>query len=131
MRPCWQGSSGRGPRLQDAGAAIRDVISDQIEAFRADDVDTAFSFASPKIRDQFGNPNRFGAMVRDGYPMVWRPADVRFGGLQDQGGGRKLQGVIVTDQAGALHLLDYEMVPLDGGWRINGVRLRPADAAGA
>jgi hypothetical protein len=117
-------------RAQDPGAAIRQVISDQIAAFRADDLATAFSYASPAIREMFGDADRFGRMVRDGYPMVWRPGNVRFAALEDRN-GRWVQGVIVTDQAGALHVLDYEKVPLDGEWRINGVSLRPPDAAGA
>ena len=35
-------------------AAIRGVIRQQIDAFRAGDVDTAFGFASPGIRAMFG-----------------------------------------------------------------------------
>ena len=53
--------------------AIESVISKQIEAFRADDFATAFTFASPNIRSMFGTPDNFGVMVRRGYPMVWRP----------------------------------------------------------
>jgi hypothetical protein len=117
-------------RAEDPSAAIRAVISEQIAALQADDFATAFGFASPEIRKMFGSPARFGAMVREGYPMVWRPADVRFSGLDDRD-GRKVQSVVVTDQAGALHVLEYEMVPLDGGWRINGVRLRHAGDSGA
>ena len=115
---------------QDSAAAIRGVISDQIAAFRADDVATAFTFASPDIRGLFGTPDRFGAMVREGYPMVWRPGDVRFAELRERD-GRALQRVLVTDGAGALHLLEYEMIPLDGGWRIDGVRLLDAGSTGA
>jgi hypothetical protein len=115
---------------QDAAAAIREVISGQIEAFKADDFEAAFAFASPGIRRQFGDAGTFGEMVRDGYPMVWRPADVRFSGLADRD-GRKVQSVIVTDRAGALFVIDYEMIPHDGGWRIDGVRLRQEGDTGA
>jgi hypothetical protein len=115
---------------QDAPAAIRAVISGQIAAFRADDFAAAFGFASPAIREMFGSPERFGQMVREGYPMVLRPSDVRFAALDDRD-GRKVQSVLLTDQAGALHVLEYEMVPFEGGWRINGVRLRKAGDSGA
>lgn len=111
-------------------AAMRSVIAEQIEAMRADDFATAFTFASPGIQRQFGNPERFGRMVREGYPMVWHPRDLRFLEAVPRG-GRMLQGVLVTDEAGALHILDYEMLPLDGGWRIDGVRLRRPAATGA
>lgn len=57
--------------------AIRDTIQSQIDAFRRDDFDAAFEFASPSIRQMFRTPENFGAMVRNGYPMVWRPDDVR------------------------------------------------------
>src|SRR5918992_244948 len=104
-------------------AEIREVISSQIEAMRVDDLDTAFGFASPGIQRMFETPERFGQMVREGYPMVWRPRDLRF--LEPvPSAGRTVQPVLVTDESGALHVLDYEMVPLEGGWRIDGVSLR-------
>ncbi len=109
---------------------IRAVISEQIEAFRADDVARAFTFASPAIKRMFGDPARFGRMVREGYPMVWRPSDMRFSGLS-RDGGRTVQSVLMTDADGALFIVDYEMVPDGDGWRINGVRVRRTGAAGA
>jgi hypothetical protein len=118
------------PRAQDAGAAIQGVIARQIEAFKVDDFVTAFSFASPSIKRLFGDPDRFGQMVRNGYPMVWRPAEVRFSGLETRD-GRTVQSVVVTDAAGAIHVLDYEMIAGDDGWRINGVTLRRTGDAGA
>ena len=117
-------------RAQDAADAIRRVISDQIAAFEADDFATAFTFASPGIQHMFGSADRFGQMVRQGYPMVWHPGGVRFAGLTEEG-GRTLQRVFVTDAAGALHLLEYEMVPGEGGWRIDGVRLLQDGDVGA
>jgi len=48
------------------------VIRSQIEAFSNDDMETAFEFASPSIKSIFGNYIRFGSMVRQGYPMVFR-----------------------------------------------------------
>jgi hypothetical protein len=123
-------ASGAAAPAQDTAAQIKEVISDQIEAFRVDDLATAFGFASPAIRDLFGTADRFGEMVREGYPMVWHPGSVRFADLQERG-GKALQRVLVTDEAGALHLLEYEMVPLDGGWRIDGVRLLDAGATRA
>lgn len=117
-------------RAQDSSAQIQSVITEQIEAFRADDLGKAFSFASPKIRSMFGDPDTFGQMVRNGYPMVWHPADLRFSTLSDRG-GKTVQSVLVTDQAGSLHFLDYEMIPGEAGWQIDGVTIRRAGAAGA
>ena len=115
---------------QDAGAEIRQVIRDQIAAFRADDFETAFTYASPMIERMFGTPERFGQMVRQGYPMVWRPAEVDFAALNERG-GRLFQNVLVTDSGGQLHVLEYEMVQTDAGWEINGVRVIRAGALGA
>lgn len=116
--------------VQAQDADIRAVISNQLEAFKADDFETAFRFASPMIRQLFGTPDRFGQMVRSGYPMVWRPAQVRFGALETRG-GKQVQPVLVTDASGALHVLDYEMVEMADGWRIDGVTLRRGSDFGA
>ncbi len=102
--------------------AIREVIQSQIEAFLADDFAT--------IRQMFGSPDNFGRMVREGYPMVWRPASVAFGDLREIG-GRLWQQVIVTDAAGSVHVLDYQMVPAGEGWQINGVHILRAPDVGA
>lgn len=109
---------------------IRAVIADQIAAFRADDLARAFGHASPTIRGIFGTPENFGVMVRNGYPMVWRPAEVTMGTLERRG-PRLVQNVLLRDGAGALFVAEYEMLEVDGAWRINGVRIRPYEGLGA
>lgn len=111
-------------------AEIEGVIRGQIEAFRADDFATAFTYASPAIKQLFQSPNRFGSMVRQGYPMVWRPADVTFLDLDEQG-SVMVQRVLIRDQQGALHVLAYQMIPTDDGWQINGVQILQASALSA
>ena len=54
------------------------VIRSQIEAFSNDDMEAAFEFASPSIKSIFGNYIRFGSMVRQGYPMVFRQKNLTF-----------------------------------------------------
>ena len=110
--------------------AIENVISSQLDAFLKDDFATAFTFASPNIRSLFGSPDRFGMMVRQGYPMVWRPADVQYVGVED-GPGFKMQKVLITDQNGARHLLGYAMIQTPDGWQINGVQILRAPEVGA
>ena len=109
---------------------IEGVIQSQIEAFLADDVETAFTFASPNIQGLFGTPERFGMMVRQGYPLVWRPADVQYLELAEIG-GQTWQRVMITDQAGAVHMLGYQMIETGEGWQINGVRILQAPRVGA
>ena len=63
-----------GPALSDADrAAIRDIIGRQVEAFRRDDGDAAFGFASPIDPGMFGTSDIFMDMVRQGYQPVYRP----------------------------------------------------------
>ncbi len=109
---------------------IEATIDSQIDAFLKDDFARAFSFASPGIQGLFGNHRRFGQMVRNGYPMVWRPADVRYLKLREVKGAL-WQRVLIRDRAGGVHLLDYQMVRVDGNWRINGVHILREPDVGA
>jgi len=119
-------SASIGQAQMAANDAIEDVIENQIEAFQADDFVRAFDFASPSIRNMFRTPENFGTMVQRGYPMVWRPAEVRMGELREID-GVPWQKVFVTDQAGTRHVLDYRMEQgADGIWRISAVQLLPS-----
>lgn len=109
---------------------IETTIQNQFNAFLQDDVATAFTYASPNIKGMFGTPEQFGRMVQQGYPMVWRPADVRFLELRNIA-GNLWQRVMVTDQSGAVHMLDYQMIETAEGWQINGVQLLPQAGVGA
>ena len=109
---------------------IRNTIQSQIEAFRADDFARAFTFASPTIKGMFGTPENFGAMVKQGYPMVYRPAEVQMMDLREVAGAL-WQRVRITDQAGAGWYLDYMMVETAEGWQINAVQILPAPDVGA
>lgn len=115
-------------RAQDN--AIPDVIREQITAFQTDDFNAAFDLASPTIKRLFGTPERFGQMVQNGYPMVYRPAEINMLEQRDMGAAR-VQRVMIRDGAGRLHFLDYQMVPSDMGWQINGVQILQAPQVGA
>ncbi|MEO0357854.1 MAG: DUF4864 domain-containing protein [Pseudomonadota bacterium] len=109
---------------------IQSTIQRQIDAFKADDFSTAFSFASPMIQGMFRSPDRFGQMVQQGFPMVHRPADVQFQGLRDDQ-GLLIQRVLIRDTNGLFHTLDYQMIEQDTGWKINGVTFVQAPSVGA
>ncbi|SMX38293.1 DUF4864 domain-containing protein [Maliponia aquimaris] len=104
---------------------IEGTIRSQIDAFLQDDFVTAFTYASPGIRGMFGTPENFGAMVRNGYPMVWRPSDVQFGALRERDGA-PWQQVLIEDAEGRRFVLEYRMEQVDGAWRISGVEVVPA-----
>lgn len=106
--------------------AARTLVSAQLEAFASDDAKRAFSYAAPAIREMFGTPERFLAMVRAGYPVVYRPAAVTFL-IPLRVDGELFQGVHLTDAAGALWLATYRLErQTDGSWRIAGCDVQPA-----
>lgn len=111
-------------------APIQDTIRAQIQAFEADDFAKAFTYASPNIQGLFGTPEAFGQMVKDGYPMVWHPAQVDMMELRFIGGAW-WQRVRVTDAKGQSYLIDYQMVEGKDGWLINAVQMQKAPDTGA
>jgi len=112
----------------DEASDIRAVIGAQLEAFRADDWAGAFAHASPMIQGMFRTPEGFGRMVRGGYPMVWRPARVETGPLE-QGPGGPVQLMFFEDAKGARYVAAYQMKQIGGAWRIDGVQIRKAPDA--
>jgi hypothetical protein len=106
----------------DASArAIQNVIREQLAAFNANDAQGAFRFASPKIRGIFDDPDRFMAMVENGYPQIYRSQGVEFGS-SSEGDGYWVQQVTVTGRDGTLAVAIYKMLKLPTGeWRIDGV----------
>ena len=107
----------------DAEAAAR-VVLQQLEAFRRDDFDAAFRFASAEIHELFDRA-RFEAMVRSGYPEIARSTSAVIDGSERGAGGRLYLRVRVRGANGRGIEAVYEMVREDRGWRINGVVTRP------
>ena len=116
-----------GAAAQDAQdqAAIEAVIVDQLSDFNARDVPGAWEHASPMIQGMFGTAENFGSMVEKGYPMVWDNADARFLDLTVEDGALH-QRVLIDDPEGRPWVLDYQMIKLPEGWRIDGVQVLPA-----
>jgi len=106
---------------------VRAVIQAQLDAFASDDAKRAFSYAAPGIREMFGTPERFLAMVREGYPVVYRPASVGF--LKPEANGRTvIQAVEMADGDGTLWVAVYHLErQRNGAWRITGCELVPSD----
>jgi len=105
--------------------SIRSVIESQLDAFRRDDADDAFSFAAPIIREKFGNAVTFIEMVRTGYRPVYRPSEVVFRDI-DMSGTLPIQEVLVVDREGGSFIAHYPMQRQpDGHWLIAGCFLSP------
>jgi hypothetical protein len=107
-------------------SAIQSVIERQIDAFQRDDARAAFDFASPTIREKFGDAQTFMNMVRRGYAPVYRPQAVEFRQLGEVH-GRLAQRVFMIGPQGRGVVAFYfmERQP-DGTWRIDGVHIAPA-----
>lgn len=107
--------------------AIRDIIRDQMAAFRRDDAAAAFQDASPFIQGRFQSPGIFLDMVRNGYAPVYRPQQVEFRDLVPAEDGLD-QRVFVLGPDGLAYLAHYLMQRQpDGGWKINGCILELLD----
>jgi hypothetical protein len=103
--------------------AVRQVIEAQLEAFRRDDAARAFSYAAPGLRDSFGTPEKFMAMVREQYAVVYRPRSVSFEEPLIVGEDL-VQPVRMTDGYGHAWMAIYPMARQpDGSWRIHGCHL--------
>ena len=122
-------------RAQDAPsaadrAAIAEVVTGQIEAFRRDDAATAFGYAAPGIQAMFGDADTFLGMVRRAYQPVYRPRTVRVGDVVVQG-GQVIQRVELIGPDGAAELALYAMErEADGTWRIAGCQLTRSELIG-
>lgn len=105
-------------------SAFRDIITRQIDAFRADDGSTAYSFAAPMIQRIFPNPDVFMNMVRNQYPPVYRPKTFEFGAAGFSASGRPIQRVTILGPDGLTYEAIYTMEQQpDGTWEINGCAL--------
>jgi hypothetical protein len=105
--------------------AIRGVIARQLQAMQRGDGMAAFALASPAIQWLFGDAANFMRMVELGYPQVYRSRGHRFLQL-DASQGRLIQRVLIESDAGTV-VARYEMVEVDGAWRINGCSLEPTE----
>jgi hypothetical protein len=105
--------------------AVRQVIEAQIDAFRHDDAERAFSYATRSIRETFGTPEDFTEMVRLHYAVVYRPHSVAFDAPVYLGDDDLVQPVRLTDDDGRAWLALYPMQRgADRVWRTNGCQLR-------
>lgn len=107
---------------------VRAVIEAQLAAFAADDAKRAFSYATRDIREMFGTPERFVAMVREAYPVVYRPASVAF--LQPEAiDGTVIQAVEMVDAEGHVWMAVYRLErQRDRSWRISACEIAASDA---
>ena len=99
-------------------AEIRNIIVGQLDAFKSDDAEKAFSFAAPNIRKIFGTAEIFLHMVRKSYQSVYRPRSFEFRPIQ-RIDGKIVQPLAVVGPSGvaetALYIMESQS---DGSWKI-------------
>lgn len=99
------------------------IIQNQIEAFLNDDAETAYSFASPQIRQKFPDKSIFFEMVKRGYAPVYRPGNFAFGRSKIVG-ETVVQEVLISAPDGKDWTALYFLVRQpDGSYKINGVQM--------
>ena len=107
---------------KDAKAAAEPVVM-QLEAFRHDDYDTAYTFASEEIRAQFDRRG-FEAMVRRGYPEIASSTFALVTKTELRSEGLAYVTIKIRGTNGQAVEGLYELV-WQSGWKINGVATRP------
>ena len=98
-------------------------VMKQLEAFRRDDFDTAFTFASGAIGAQFDRPS-FETMVRRGYPEIARSAIAAVVKTELPSDGVAYVTVKIRGANGQSIEALYELTWEDD-WKISGVVTRP------
>ncbi len=96
----------------------------QLEAFRRGDFDTAYTFASAEIKEQFDR-EAFEQMVRGGYPEIARSTSATVAQSILAPDGTVYVTLKIRGSNGKSIEALYELVLQNGQWKINGVRSRP------
>ena len=113
-----------GPTLRAADwSAIKKVIVEQRSALKSGNAAKAFSFATPAIREQFGDAATFIDMVRALYSALLTARYVEFldGAVID---GAVVQPLRLIDADNTVRVALYIMEQQPNGtWRISGCRI--------
>jgi hypothetical protein len=96
----------------------------QLDAFRHDDFDAAYGFASTDIRQMFDR-QAFERMVRGGYPEIARSVSGVVTDGRVEPGRPAWLSLTIQGANGRTVQAVYELVWENGQWRINGVVTRP------
>ena len=107
---------------------IISVVSAQLQAFRDDDFEKAYSYASPTIKTIFPDYKEFRDMVVGQYQAVYRPKSINIGSVSTEGGVPFLE-VYLVDPDGIFVTAIYSMQQQENGsWLINGCFLSQAQS---
>jgi hypothetical protein len=99
-------------------------VMKQLEAFRRGDFDTAYTFASSDIKQQFDR-SAFEQMVKNGYPEIARSTFANVAGSTMAPNGHAYLSIKIRGANGNSIEALYELVLENGQWKINGVSAKP------
>ncbi|WP_316231460.1 DUF4864 domain-containing protein [Bradyrhizobium sp. SZCCHNR1051] len=106
----------------DASAA-QSVIRAQEQALARDDGATAYAQAAPEVQALFPSVEIFMAMVKSGYPPVYRHRSFEFGAAQVEDGSIAQRVHIVDAEGEAWEALYTLQTQPDGSLKITGCSL--------
>lgn len=104
--------------------AAADPVLRQLEAFRRNDYDTAYTFASAEIHRLFDRA-AFERMVKSGYPEIAESSRAHVARAERAPDGHVYLLMKIRGANGRHIEAVYDMVHEGGGWRINGVVATP------
>ncbi|MEO1673552.1 MAG: DUF4864 domain-containing protein [Cyanobacteria bacterium J06631_2] len=101
---------------------IRQLVEQQLQAFQADDLATAFSLTSPKIQDKF-TLEGFIHTVGNRYSLVLKPRSIMFRGFTLVNNFPALIALIMDQEGKLAKVLFIAQHQQDLSWRIHGYEL--------
>ena len=117
------GAHGGAAQDDEARAAER-VVMRQLQAFRAGDYDTAYTFAATVIRQAFDRV-AFERMVRTGYPEIAHSTQAVVSKHETTVDDRRYITLRILGSNGVRIVATYELVREGTDWRISAVVTRP------
>lgn len=107
--------------------AIQMVITRQIKALQAEDLDAAFALSAPDVRRQFGTAGAFAEMIREDYEPLLKHYSRTFLEItvEDE---EVIQPVRIVSRDGTvvMALFGMERQP-DGEWKVYGCRINETE----
>ena len=104
----------------------KEIITQQIEAFKIEDAEKAYSFAAPYIKLRFDNSDVFMKMVKENYEPVSNPKDFYFLKSKVLNGDIYHQVQIIS-QANKIYIATYTLTLAGSDWKISGCALSLMD----
>lgn len=103
--------------------AIHTVVQTQLEAFAADDAETAFDLTSDETQALLGSPQALLGIVREWYPPLYRPQKAVFSPAE-VAGDHAIQEVVITDSNNVIWVAIFLMqLDEDSTWKVDSYHL--------